>query len=115
MRRRCSQLVRIQKTISTALSDFFFLKHIFHDEVVLNFSYDLQSEGFFLEMGSLQSSLFCFFYRLRSHRDFSLDQLDQVVGLSTLGEGTYITSISIRKEKQKNFCGVGKTPCPQAI
>ena len=39
----------------------------------------------------------------QSHRDFSLDQLDQVVGLSTLREGTYITLVSIRKEKQKKL------------
>ena len=50
----------------------------------------------------------------QSHRDFSLDQLDQVVGLSTLREGTYITSISIKKRKTKYFCGVGKIPWPQA-
>ena len=43
--------------------------------------------------------------RGQSHMDFSLDQLDQVVGLSTLREGTYITSISIRKEKQKLLWG----------
>ena len=46
--------------------------------------------------------------RGQSHRDFSLDQLDQVVGLSTLRERTYITSISIRKEKQKTSVGLGK-------
>ena len=42
----------------------------------------------------------------QSHIDFNLDQLDQVVGLSILGEGTYITTISIKRKQ--NFCGVGK-------
>ena len=53
--------------------------------------------------------------RGQSHMDFSLDQLDQVVGLSTLREGTYITSISIKKRKTKYFGGVGKIPWPQAF
>ena len=43
--------------------------------------------------------------RGQSHMDFSLDQLDQVVGLSTLREGTYITTISIRKENKKLLWG----------